>query len=193
GDGEKFRKNYKLKYPIVFQVGSKNEEKGSYNLVEAMKNIWDKNIRAHLVFAGMKREEFSNYLDSLEEKYRKWIVNIDDISDEEKWDLFAAGDIFSMVSKTDSFGIVYLEAWSNRIPVIGCNNEAIKQVISNDKDGYLLDFDDIQGISRKIEYLLEDESERKRMGENGREKVERKYDWKKNLDNLGKLYKELIV
>lgn len=191
GDGGKFSEKYGLEYPIVFQVGSKNEEKGSYTLIEAMKKLWDKNKKAHLVFAGMPREEFSDYIDSLDEKYKKWILNIDKPTDEELWDLYDAGDIFSMVSKTDSFGIVYLEAWTYEIPVIGCNTEAIKQVVDNEKDGFLIEYDDDSALAEKIGLLLDDKKLREQMGIAGREKVENKYDWNKNLKKLGDMYESL--
>ncbi len=191
GDGKRFRKKYGLKYPIVFQMGSRNYDKGSYNLIDAMKICWDKGIKSHLVFAGVHTEDFSDYLGRLDQKYRKWIINIDNISESEKWDMFDAGVIFSMVSKTDSFGIVYLEAWAYRNPVLACNNEAIKQVVNNGEDGYLLDFDDVEGISKKIEYLLKNENIRKKMGRMGRKKVEEKYCWEKNVKKIRDVYKNL--
>jgi glycosyltransferase involved in cell wall biosynthesis len=190
GDGEKFRKKYGAKYPIVFQVGSKNEEKGSYDLVEAMKTLWDKGMNINLVFAGMPNPEFQKYLDK-QNKYEKWIINIDNISEEDKWNLFDAGSVFSMVSKTDSFGIVYLEAWSYGVPVIGCNTEVIKQVVSNGQDGFLIEFGDFCKLSEKIEELLDNDNLRKRMGDAGRQKVENKYDWNKNLAKLGEMYEKL--
>jgi len=188
GKGRKFREKYPLKYPIVFQIGSKTFDKGSFNLIKAMKLVWDKGVECHLVFGGQQNQEFSEYIENLDSKYKKWILNIDNISDPDKWDLYDAGDIFSMVSKTDSFGIVYLESWVYKTPVLGCNNDAIREVINNNKDGFLLDFNDIRGISEKIQYLLNNKTERLQMGENGYSKVKKKYDWKKNLEKMKDIY-----
>jgi len=84
GKGERFRGKYSLEYPIVFQVGSKTFNKGSYNLVEAMKLVWDQGTKSHLVFAGQQNVEFSKYIESLGNKYRQYIFNIDNISDSRK-------------------------------------------------------------------------------------------------------------
>src|SRR3712207_7592070 len=55
---------------------------------------------------------------------------------EDKRDLNAAGQVFCMPSRTDSFGIVYLEAWLNGVPVIGANAGGVPEVISDGVDGY---------------------------------------------------------
>ena len=189
GNGKSFREKYGITKPIVFQIGAKSIEKGSYNLVEAMKKVWDLGTECQLVFAGMRNDDFSTFINGQEEKYKRNILNIDDISESEKWDLYDAGDIYSMISKTDSFGIVYLEAWSYKKPVLGCDNNVIKEVISDGNDGFLIKFDDIEGISDKIMMLLKDNSLREKLGTNGYNKVKERYDWKENLKVFDKVYK----
>ena len=190
GDGKRFRSKYNIQNDIVFQIGSKNVEKGSINLIEAMIKCWDRGIDSTLVFGGGYNKEFTEYISRLDGKYRERILNIDNISEEDKWDLYDAGDIFSMVSKTDSFGIVYLESWVYGKPVLGCNNVAIREVIKDSKEGYLLDFDDIEGIGEKIEYLLKNDSLREEMGDMGKKKVLERYNWEKNLEKVGGIYKK---
>ena len=191
GNGKRFREKYNLKYPIVFQMGAKTVEKGSFDLVESMKRVWDSGKNVHLVFAGLNSKDFDFYLKNLDEEYRKNILNIDNISEEEKWDLFDAGDIFSMISKTDSFGIVYLEAWTYSKPVLACKNEVMEEIFDDGKDGYLLEYGDTEKIAEKIVELLEDESKRKEVGSMGRRKVEEKYDWKKVMKKVDEIYNKL--
>jgi len=192
GDGPRFRHKYNIEGPIVFQVGSKNYEKGSMNLVEAMKKVWDKGIQATLIFAGGANPDFDAYLQSLEKKYKEKLLNIDNIPEQDKWDLYDAGNIFSMVSKTDSFGIVYLEAWAYSKPVIGCKNEVIKEIIDDGDNGYLVEFDDTERLSDRIMSLLTNPERNKEMGKKGGEKLEEKYSWDRNLEKIGKIYRELI-
>ena len=189
GNGQKFRNKYSLKYPIIFQIGAKTVDKGSFNLIEAMKLVWDRGEKCHLVFGGQTNEEFKGYIEGLDERYKKNILNIDNISDEEKWDLYDAGDIFSMVSKTDSFGIVYLESWTYKIPVLGCYNDAMQEVIDDSSDGFLVEFNDIKSIADKIQVLLNNEEKRLEMGMNGYKKVMEKYDWNKKLEKLKEIYR----
>lgn len=191
GNGTRFREKYNLKYPIVFQIGGKTRDKGSFDLVESMKLIWDSGKDVHLVFGGLNSKDFDEYLNNLDEKYRRNILNIDNISEEEKWDLFDAGDIFSMVSKTDSFGIVYLEAWAYSKPVLACKNKVMEEIFEDGKDGYLIEYGSTREIAGKITELLDDENKRKEIGSNGRKKVEEKYDWKKVMKKVDEIYNKL--
>jgi glycosyltransferase involved in cell wall biosynthesis len=191
GDGLRFRKKYNVEGPIVFQVGSKNYEKGSMSLIGAMKKVWDDGVEATLVFAGGANTEFDRYLDGLDGKYRERILNIDNIPEQDKWDLYDAGDIFSMVSKTDSFGIVYLEAWAYSKPVLGCKNDVIKEIIDDGENGYLVNFDDIETFSEKIKSLLANPEKKEKMGRKGREKLEERYTWDKNLKKIDRIYEGL--
>lgn len=191
GDGDRFKSKYNLKHPIVFQIGSKNSDKGSYNLINAMKKLWDKGIKCHLVFGGARSDEFTDYIMKLEPNYKNYILNVDNISETEKLDLYDAGDIFSMVSKTDSFGIVYLEAWSYKKPVLACDSYAMKEIISNEEDGYLLRFEDTDSIALRIEELLKDREKAIKFGENGYKKVVKKYNWDTNIKILGDVYKDI--
>jgi len=93
-----------------------------------------------------------------------------------------------MVSKTDSFGIVYLESWAYGNPVLGCKNDAMCEVINDGVDGFLIDFDDVDGIAGKIRFLLENGDKRKEMGTKGFSKVKARYDWKSILKKVGEVY-----
>ncbi|MHC1716425.1 MAG: glycosyltransferase family 4 protein [Candidatus Dojkabacteria bacterium] len=188
GDGRRFRDKYKIDNPIVFQVGSKTMDKGSYDLINAMKRCWDNGVDSTLVFAGPYNKDFSEYINGLEKRYREKILNIDNVIDEEKWDLYDAGDLFSMVSKTDSFGIVYLESWVYGKPVLACNNSVMKEIIDDDLNGYLIDYGNIGMISDMIMRLLKDKELAKKIGENGKTKVYEKYNWNKNLKKLDQIY-----
>lgn len=190
GIGDRFRKKYGIENDIIFQIGSKSFEKGSINLIKAMIRCWDKGTDAALIFGGGYNKEFSEYVDGLDSRYKERILNIDNISESEKWDLYDAGTVFSMVSKTDSFGIVYLEAWMYGKPVLGCRNDAINEVISDGEDGFLVKFDDIEELSERIISLLENYKQRVNMGENGRRKVLEKYNWNKNLRKVAKIYEK---
>lgn len=191
GNGKRFRNKYNLRGPIVFQMGSKNYEKGSYNLIESMKKIWDAGVVCHLVFGGQNNPEFTKYIEGLDNKYRKNILNIDNISDDEKFDIFDACDIFSMVSKTDSFGIVYLEAWTYGKPILACRNEALSEIVADGEDGFLFDFNDTNAVAKTIMDLLRDTQKSREIGFRGKKKVLENYNWEKNLKKLDGIYKNI--
>jgi glycosyltransferase involved in cell wall biosynthesis len=179
GKGSSFRKKYGIssKQPIVFFVGAKVTNKGILNLIEAMKILWARGVDAKLVLAGNESKDFRCYWMSLEKTVKNNILNLINVSDKEKWDLFNAGDIFSMVSKSDSFGIVYLEAWFNHKPVIGCDLPVISEIIRDNIDGKLVPFNNIETIANTIEMYLTNKKVRRDHGENGYKKVISDFTW----------------
>ena len=82
-----------------------------------------------------------------------------------------------MPSRTDSFGIVYLEAWLNGVPVIGARAGGVPEVITDGVDGYLVDFGDVAALANRIELLLRRPEAARALGEAGRRKVLAEHKW----------------
>jgi glycosyltransferase involved in cell wall biosynthesis len=182
-----FRKKHGLNYPIVFYIGGQNEAKGTETLVKAMELLWEKGVKAHLVLAGEMLPDFKRFLDK--SKFKNKILELGRVSEEEKYKLFSSGDVFSMVSRSDSFGIVYLESWYYKIPVIACDTPVFREIVSDGKDGYVNKFGDEQSLALKIEALINDADKRKKMGESGYQKVMKNYLLDQKLDIIMSQYK----
>ena len=74
--------------------------------------------------------------------------------DKKKLAVFKETDVYCMPSRSDAFGIAFLEAWAAGKPVIGANIGATPEVINNNIDGYLVDFDNPHDIAEKVVKLL---------------------------------------
>ncbi|MDQ6694052.1 MAG: glycosyltransferase family 4 protein, partial [Chloroflexota bacterium] len=121
GNGPRFRQKYDVQGPIVYYIGAAAYDKGTTHTIEAIQRVWERGTDATLIMAGSTMlDSFKRYYDDLPEEIREKCRWLGFISDADKRDLQAAGQIFCMPSRTDSFGIVYLEAWLNGVPVIGC-------------------------------------------------------------------------
>jgi glycosyltransferase involved in cell wall biosynthesis len=190
GDGGRFRKKYNLTGPVVFQLSVQAHDKGSPCLVEAMKILWKRGINCNLVLAGAVHEDFRGHIKSLKDEKRCLILG--PVSEEEKRDLLACGDVMVMASRTDSFGIVYLEAWSYGKPVIGARAGGVPEVIRDGVDGYLVPFGNPEQLSGRILNLIENERLRNEMGESGRAKVLKDYTWEKVYQKMKSLYQKLV-
>ena len=99
------------------------------------------------------------------------------LSEEEKWDAVDAADVVALPSRTESFGIVFLEAWARGKPVIGARAGAVPQVINDGDDGLLVEFGDAAGLAEALEKLLDAPAQAAEMGQRGREKVLQMYTW----------------
>ena len=80
-----------------------------------------------------------------------------------------------MPSRSESFGLVYLEAWLHKKPVIGCNIEAVANLIDHNKNGLLVKFEDTDELSLAIKTLL-NSTMRKKLGVEGYKKLVENYD-----------------
>lgn len=195
GDGVRFRKKYKIPMDqkIVFYIGAKVSGKGAFNLVRAMEKYWQSGGQAKLVMAGSHTEEFDKFWEKVSPETKEKVLLLGFIDEQDKLDLLAAGDVFSMVSRSDSFGISYLEAWFYGKPVLGCDNKIMKEVIDNEKDGLLVQFDDLDEIAAKIRFLLENEEVAEKLGKTGQKKVISRYKWEDQLQIIDETYKFLTL
>ena len=80
---------------------------------------------------------------------------------EKKIAAFNETDVFLMPSRSDAFGIAYLEAWASGKPVIGANIGATPEVIRDKIDGLFVEFDDYLDIADKVVMLLKKKRLRK--------------------------------
>lgn len=191
GDSEIFRVKYKVKNKIISYIGTKTYDKGTQHIIESMKLLWFKGWDFTLVIAGPPIKDFLEYMEQQSNSVKRNILNLDYIDGKEKKDLLAATDIFLMPSRSDSFGIVYLEAWINEKPVIGAFAGGVPEVISNGYDGFLVPFGNIYMLAGYTAKLLNDENMCRKMGERGKEKVLKFHTWEQKYRVIKETYELL--
>jgi glycosyltransferase involved in cell wall biosynthesis len=188
GNAERFRSQNNLRSPLVAFLSAMAHDKGTPHLVEAMRRLWAAGRSAELVLAGTLLDPFRRYLQQLPAADRERICLLNSISESDKQDLLAAADIVAMPSRTDSFGIIYLEAWLYRKPVIGAQAWGVSDVIRNGEDGLLVPFGDVEALAQAIATLLDQPDLRARLGERGQQKVLAQYTWDKVYGRIAPLY-----
>jgi len=99
--------------------------------------------------------------------------------------------IFVCPSLCESFGVVNIEAMSCGTPVIASDIEGIRDIIESGKDGILVPPNDPRRLANALEYLIDDESARRRIGKAGRKKVEANFSWRVVTEELCEIYNEL--
>jgi len=169
--------NIDQKSLVVLFGGTKSKEKGLLNLIETLKKLWDKQD-IKLVIFGPSTKDFEYYFKKQSQKTKNNIIDLGLISDGEKCNAFSSCDILAVPSRAESFGIIYLEAWLHKKPVIGCNIPAVCEIIDNEENGILVNFDDHIQLSDAI-LKLSNPKLRKKLGENGFKKLIERYDSKK--------------
>ncbi len=192
GDGPAFRRRHGLDGPVIASIGTLMYDKGTVHLVEAVRKLWQAGRPVELVLAGAALAPFEHYLSTLPPEDRVRVRLFGQVDDREKRDLLAAADIFAMPSRTDSFGIVYLEAWLYGVPVIGARTWGVTDVIDHGKDGLLVPFGDVEVLAAALAGLLDDPARRAALGAAGRAKVYAEHTWERKYPRIEALYTGLV-
>jgi glycosyltransferase involved in cell wall biosynthesis len=192
GDGPRFRAEHGVAGPLVLYVGALARDKGAIHTLEAMRRLWARGGEATLVLIGAPLADFTAYYEALPEEVRARVRLLPYAPDKVKLDAYAAADVFAMPSRTDSFGIVYLEAWCYGVPVVGARAGGVPDVIDHGRDGLLVPFGDSEGLAEALERLLADREEARRLGEAGRRKVLRELTWERKYAQVREVYAELV-
>ncbi len=100
--------------------------------------------------------------------------------------------VYVALSNSESFGVAILEASACQIPVVVSNIGGLAEVVDNEKTGFIVEKNDINDAADKIEELIFDTELRVSMGKEGRKKVEKYYDWNKNVDIVIKIYNKIL-
>lgn len=190
-DPERLRARLDLRGPLVVFLATLLPDKGVTHLVEACARLWARGHAVNLVLAGGRMPVFDRFWDALTEPVRARVHLLGSIDDQTKQDLLAAADIVAMPSRTDSFGIVYLEAWLAGKPVIGARAWAMDEVINEGVDGLLVPFGDAAALAEALQALLADPTRRARMGAAGRAKVLARYTWDQASAAVRDVYQRL--
>jgi phosphatidylinositol alpha-mannosyltransferase len=113
------------------------------------------------------------------------------VSPEELPGYYRACDFFcSVPTGSESFGIVLLEAMSAGKAVVGSDIPGYSEIVSEGREGLLVDPRRVGEIARAMERLAADPGLRKRMAERGRETA-RLFDWSRIAARVEDIYRRV--
>jgi glycosyltransferase involved in cell wall biosynthesis len=165
---------------IIAYAGRIEKTKNILTLIRSFEKLATDNKNVYLLIAGAGKEyvehlqQFSYTLSDDIAARIKWKVNFELA---EKAALFHSIDILVLPSNNESFGIVFLEAWICKKPVIGSSIGAVKDVINEGVDGLLMKINDVDSLTKQLQMLATSPDLRKQLGENGYRKVIGNYTW----------------
>ncbi len=183
------------KETVIF-MGQHGLHKGILHLLKAMESVWAERADAGLIIAGSPTAhtaEVERKIRELPPPQRARVELIKGFPEEEKRALLGRADVFVSVSFMESFGIVFLEAWREKLAVIGCRRGGSSKIIDEFRDGLLVEFGRPRELAGAILELLENKDVRRSMGRAGRAKKRSKDIPGKRSSHYGKaLYEDVI-
>ena len=166
--------NYSQK--VVVSVGRLSKEKGFLRLIDIWKLIQDssefKDWKLHIVGDGELKEKIENKIKDL--NLTNSIILKPFTKDVESEYLSAS--IYAMTSYFEGLPMVLIEAQSYALPTISFDiATGPRDIIEDDKSGYLIKDNDLNKYATKLKTLMQDESLRAKMGAKSKEIVKSKF------------------
>ncbi len=177
-------------------VKAMEKKYGIAYLIEAFalvkKRLSDHKLNLLLVGSGSYLEEYKNLvrtlgIDGITEFTGK--ISFEKVPEyHNKIDIYVAVSILH----SESFGVAIVEASSCGKPVIVSNVGGLPEVVENGVTGLVVPKQDVIATANAIEKLVLDKELRKLLGTNGRQRVQRKYNWDSNLASMIRIYEETL-
>lgn len=111
------------------------------------------------------------------------------VEDSDLVDLYNIAELFVMPSLYEGFGLPVLEAASCGLPIVTSRSGSIPEVIG--EAAIFFDPNNVNDIAEKIDYLLNNEPERKKYAKRAFERS-KKFSWEKTADETVSIYEQVV-
>ncbi len=177
--------------PFVLFAGRMTWQKGPDLLVEALPGVLEDHPQAKFVFAGE-----GDMRPGLEQRAAALGVApatrfLGHRSGGDLVNLFKSADVVCVPSRNEPFGIVILEAWSARKPVVTTRNGGPGEFVTHQDTGLTVS-DNRESIGWGVGSVLADKSNGQRMGRNGRRQAESRFTWDTVAAATERVYKSVL-
>jgi len=179
-------KKMELKHPCVGLVQDANwwgKTKELLVLEQVLKEMPDVNF--YWAGDGQYRKEITNRLESFDNF--KWLGRLD--YPEKIREFLETIDVYALITGMDLAPLTLKEAQLMEKPVIATDVGGDKEMMKNEKTGFLVKEGDPDDIIRKLSKLLEDESLAREMGKKGAEFIKQEFNWELVAKNFLEIIK----
>ena len=101
-----------------------------------------------------------------------------------------SGGVFVNAALTEPFGLTLIESAGTGVPVVATDDGGPRDIISNCKNGLLVDVSDSKNIASALNKILDDKNLWEEFSQNGIKNVKKYYTWKAHVDSyLNEIFK----
>jgi glycosyltransferase involved in cell wall biosynthesis len=167
GDQRAFQQHYRSQLPYVLVLGRKDRSKNYSSVIRAVSNLNVSRRRCNVVMIG--RDEDGDALDG------NLVLYLGGQPDGVVRAALGGSLCLVTMSDSESFGIVILEAWAQRRPVIVNENcIAFTELVMDGQCGLIAN---TENLAQKIESLLNNPEWASEMGARGFDRVKTEFCW----------------
>jgi glycosyltransferase involved in cell wall biosynthesis len=191
---EKIRKDFGLEQDqvaiaIIGRLAPIKNHELFFEIVEIIKQETTKKLVFFVVGDGELRlfvEEKIKLFSSLgvDIRFTSWIKDIA---------TFNAGmDVICLTSKNEGTPVSIIEAQASQVSVISTDVGGVRDIIADNQSGFIVPKDNARIFADKLLILIENESIRKKFGENGWQFVKDKFHYSRLIRDMEIYYKSLM-
>jgi glycosyltransferase involved in cell wall biosynthesis len=169
--------------PLLIYVGRLSAEKEVDRIKDVLTTI--PNARLALVGNGPNRENLEQHFANTHTNFVGYLHG------KELGSAYASADAFIFPSRTETLGLVLLEAMAAGCPVVAANSGGIPDIVTNGENGFLFDTTDDNAMLLATQRLLANPTERETLRQNARAEAER-WSWASATKQLVGYYEQVI-
>jgi len=179
---DKSEKNYEI--IDILYIGRLVSTKGVQILIDAFKQLKYENIKLHVIGRGPDKDEFKRIAGSDQRiKFYGFVPNENLVAFYQKANIVVVPSMWYEV-----FGRIIVESFGCGTPVIGSRIGGIPEIIEEGYNGFLFEVGNVEELKDKLENLIENPSELKRLEEGAVESV-KKYNMDEHIRKLEELFR----
>ncbi|TAK07834.1 MAG: glycosyltransferase [Candidatus Manganitrophaceae bacterium] len=180
---------------VIGMVANFHKIKNHLLLLKAFNEVIKEGKRAKLLLVG---QGFESIIDNAEPEIRSFIAE-NGLSEHvltlgyrtDVPALLGIMDIFCLTSFNEGLPIGLIEAMAAGLPVVGTDVGGIRDLITPNKNGFLVAPADVEGLKKALLLLIQDESMRKKLGQESRQSAFRDYSLDRCIQNYQNLFLSL--
>lgn len=175
----------------IIIIGRLENMKGHKFLLEAMPEVIKHFPSIRLLILGEGSEKYNLQKQATDLGIEKEIIFMGFQTD--PYTYIRQSKIIILPSLFEPFGLVYIEAFSLKVPVVAFDVPAANEIIINNETGILIQRFDSQMLSQKIIYLLSNNEKRKELSEKAYQKFLEYYTEKRMVKETATWYISLGI
>jgi glycosyltransferase involved in cell wall biosynthesis len=170
---------------LLVSVGRLVARKATAQLIAMMDTLKHENARLLVLGSGPLEQKLKK--EAAERQLGDKVQFMGFVEETEKFRILRMADIYVSTSQHEGFGLVFLEAMACGLPVICYNYGGQTDFLEDEKTGYLVALNDLDGFTYRSVTLMRDLKLRRKMGQKNLQKVEGLF-----IDNCAKLYEAIF-
>ncbi|MGE6515584.1 glycosyltransferase family 4 protein [Lysinibacillus sphaericus] len=178
-----------LEYPLIMMVARFEVPKRQDALLEALIELTEVPWRIQFIGDGSRRPALEKYV--ADKGFTDRVAFLGNQT--EVTELLARSQIFVLLSDWEGLPISIIEAMRAGLPIIATNVGGVRELVTDNVNGYLIDRDDKELLKQRMTQLLTDETLRQKMGDASERRFLRNFTFSPMYQKTLYVYEQAVL